>query len=204
MFLTCTGLMPTAAPTVAPSYIPTSVPTASPSIPSTICTSSCVILGASNIVAISMGATYNHYILPRFFKFSFRVRVPSLVEDTLAPWRNILDFKDAVSGQRLLAVYVTDTLALQYHYGTQTLTAVGPGLISNYDSAFTVVTMWVNHDSIQIVSTGQSGAMVSIPLTGASIDTTGRSYVMYRSNPDDPSSTGILQDVFFSGEISYA
>ena len=188
----------------AVSNTPTMVPTAAPSIPSTICTASCVIVVSNAMLGISMGATYNHYILPRYFKFSFRVRVPSLVVDSFQPRRNILDFKDAVSGQRLLAVYVTDTLALQYHYGTQTLTDVGPGLITNYDSAFTVVTMWVNHDSIQISSTGQSGAMVSIPLTGASIDTAGRSYVMYRSNPDDPSSTGTLQDVFFSGELAYA
>ena len=207
MFLTSTGLMPTAAPTAAPSTgitvptiiptttsTPTLTPTTAPSLEPTVvvqdCTSGCSI--ATGPLSVFAGNTAGRLTLPTFFTFSMYMAVPELAATSSSPRRNVVDLRNDATGRSLLSVYITDTLDMQYRYNGTIIAEYGPALPLN-TTVHSQVTVIVRPGGIDILTEGSPSTLsVSVP---SIVDTTGQVYRVWRSNAVDVSALGTIKSL---------
>lgn len=186
---------PSRAPTETPSAAPSRAPTPLPSLAPVDCRGACSPLVAQGaMLPIAQGTVLSSSVLlPAYFTMTVMVKEVQLAASAGAS-NNIVDVIDASSGQSLLSVYTTNTTNLQLRYGGVTVLSPGPGLAPL--SQLTTITVTVSDRKVQI--SAETGGYQSATLA-SNVDTTGRVYQIYMSNPTSTSSAGIINFVSFAG-----
>jgi hypothetical protein len=124
------------------------------------------------------------------FKITFNLLLSSLASSGQV--RNILDLRDASDGTRLFRIGITDQRNTRTEYAGVVYHTYGPTVVNSYTSSYTTITFTHNAGVITTYSTGDTYTD-TFTVTGGSIDTTGKSYTLSLSGPDDgtnPSAAG--------------
>ena len=191
---------PTCKPTLAPSAKPsTSIPSAAPSTgaptaPFTSCTRGCTFLGGTPL-AIAANQELNEISLPTLFKLQFSVFGPTIAASS-AIRKNMIDIVDYATGVSLFSVCTTENAALQVNYGGVTVAPYSVDLVSNYASAFTYLTFTVQSYLVSANAAGNSWTPTYA--VASNVNTTGRVYNLYISNPTQTTTGGSITNIIFT------
>ena len=177
----------TVAPTIAPTLAPTN-PTRAPTVTS---------------VPITQGNLYQTALtVPALFTMTFGLTVLS---DTSSTSKSIWELRDSVTGQVLLAqTRVSQSNTVWTYNGTVIAAAGASGSIiaSGSIGGTTLITMFtltMMASSATVHSSGQTAAITTVPIA-KKVNTAGRTYNLYVSNPTDVSSGGIFYSFSISGK----
>jgi hypothetical protein len=114
---------------------------------------------------------------------------------------NILDLRDTVTGASLLYVSLPWSTNSVLGYGGDMLNQWGPNLEKNCQSKFTTFTVVVKAGIVTITSSNDPNWLDTFCIKN--IDTTGRSYRLFLSNPNDGANTrsagGFIKNIYLTG-----
>ncbi len=178
------------------SVVPTVAPTLAPTIMTNDCTTSCTF---ADDIAVASNYLYKRITLSTAFTLTFSLTLPTLVSGN----PNILDIRDAVTGNSLLAVHRPTNTNTRWSYNGLVFLSSGMPLISGSigvtPNVATVYTVQLKAGSIDIESTYQIGVVTTTAITN--VDTTGRSYDLYLSNGVDATSGGAISGIDIKGRF---
>jgi hypothetical protein len=189
---------PSRAPTPA-----TALVTSAPSVSSgpggyQDCSVSCSFL-TSGSASISTNTVYAVVTVSTYFKLVFDYMPSSL--GSYPYISNILDLRDTVTGASLLYVSLPWSTNSVLGYGGDMLEQWGPNLQSSCQSTFTTFTVVVKAGIVTITSSNDPNWLDTFCITN--VDTTGRSYRLYLSNPNDGTNTrsagGFIKNIYLTG-----
>lgn len=175
-------------------------------IPSTDCTTFCSFLSAGASLDVLAGQSFALISLSSYFKIQFEYFNPVIgLYPTIS---NILDLQDASTGQSLLYVSLPWTSATVVGYNGQLIESFGPGLVSNYLSVYTTITIVVQSGVVTITSSANPSWTDVKYVTN--IDTSNKLFYLYLSNPNldfnhpaqnenRPSACGTIRNIVITG-----
>jgi hypothetical protein len=182
---------PTAAPTAAPSFAPTRIPTAVPTTATpTITPDDCRTGCSYPAVQTITGKTFVKQMqLPPSFILEFEVTVPALRSwaETQANTLPLIELVDG-TGNRLLALVLTDTTGMGVIYNGESLVSYGVNIASPSINTYTDFKISVLSNQVRVVASTDWGWTASYTISGA-VDTTGLFYSMYLSSTTTDSGT---------------
>lgn len=129
---------------------------------------------------LTAGNLYNIVRIETNFKVEFEYKPLSI--GNYPKIGNIFDLRDSVTGESLVYVSMPWTTNSVLGYGGRMLEQWGPNLVSNYQSAYTKFTIVVKNGQISIASSNDPNWYDTFTIMN--INTAGRSYNLYLSNPN--------------------
>ena len=163
-------------------------------MPTIICTSGCTIISGGDFITVGVGSVFGKYILPKYFTFTLQTAASTKPPDD-STRRNLFDFIDSISGNSLLSVYTTEALGLQYRYNNNVLQQYGPGTVAGT----TTIEITISPTSVSMSTSADYGWVETETITTV-IDTTGREYLLYLSNPGFTSAGGYAAAISITGK----
>jgi hypothetical protein len=172
----CTGVQE--VPIADPTVMPTIQPTVKPTVSHIDCGVSCSFQ-INDPLPLSCGNLYQTISVSSSFKVQFDYYNP-----TINPWpaiSNILNLVNVATGESLLYVSMPWTTNTVLGYNGVMLEQWGPNLVSNYQSAYTTITVVVTPGTVSISSSSNPDWIATYSVA-TNVDTTDQLYRLYLSD----------------------
>jgi hypothetical protein len=168
----------------------------------------CSFLTGGASLDVQANQTYAIVSMSSYFRLQFDYVNPTI--GSYPSISNILDLQDTVTGQSLLYVSLPWTTSTVVGYNGNQIEAWGPSLVSNYQTAYTRITIIVQAGMVTITSSSNP-SWVDTKYVTVNAATASRLFYLYLSNPNldfnfpaqtetRPSALGSIKNIVISGK----